>query len=181
MRGPLRGEQLKRGHLDPVQAVGLPLVAPVGGGEGVRVGVPRPGPRQQAGHVETGRGRLLERRHGDGQRGAGGRAHGGVLVAEELPALADHGSNSASSSSQPVPSSSNRPALSAAARIRSIRRAVSDSPKKGRPVRVHTAPSASPGAPNLARAAARSRQTSATAREPMCFSSHTTWPTPSAR
>ena len=46
----------------------------------------------------------------------------------------------------------------------------------------YTAPASVPvGAPNLARAASNPRQTSATAREPMCFSSHTTWPTPSAR
>ena len=67
------------------------------------------------------------------------------------PALADQGSSSASSSSQEVPSSSNRPAASAAARSRSTSSAVRGWSKNGRPVRVHTAPSASPGAPNRAR------------------------------
>ena len=40
VRGALGGEQLERGHPDSVKAVGLPLVAAVGGGEGIRVDRP---------------------------------------------------------------------------------------------------------------------------------------------
>ena len=49
------------------------------------------------------------------------------------------------------------------------------------PVRVVTTPSSPSRAANRSRAAAGSRQTVTTARDPMCFSSHTTAGTPSDR
>ena len=81
-----------------------------------------------------------------------------------------------------VPSSSNRPACSAASRTWPIRASVRPAGKKGRPVLVQTAPHVPvPGTPNRAWTAAGERQTRSTAREPMCFSSHSTEATPSDR
>lgn len=103
-------------------------------------------------------------------------------------ALRDQGISSASSSTQSVPHSSHSPAAVTA--VRSLPRITSvsaASSRNGRPVRVYSAPvgpPAPPGippTPNRSRAAAASRQTSTTARDPMCFSSHTTLLTPSAR
>ena len=95
--------------------------------------------------------------------------------------MADQGSSSASSSSQDVDSSSNSPAATAAARTRSSSAALSAGPKKGRPVRVHTAPPPMPGeTPKRAAASPSDRHTSTTARDPMCFSSHTTSRTPAS-
>ena len=79
-----------------------------------------------------------------------------------------------------MPNSPNRPAFSAAARTRSTSGAVRSAAKNGRPVLVQIAPAA-PGTPNLGCASSSERQTSSTAREPMCFSSHSTDSTPSAR
>ena len=96
-----------------------------------------------------------------------------------------------------MPSSSKSPALSAAARTCSVSDAARPSEKNGRPVLVQIAPApARPkralppeaaGAAGLAEAAGAAgtssgeRHTSKTAREPMCFSSHSTDSTPSAR
>ena len=77
-------------------------------------------------------------------------------------------------------SSANSPAASAAARTRSSSEAVSGGGKNGRPVLVQTAPGAGE-TPKRAAAEGDDRHTSRTAREPMCFSSHTTSATPSAR
>ena len=93
-------------------------------------------------------------------------------------AFADHGSSSQSSTSQPVSSASHSPARSTAARSRSS--AGSASSRNGRPgARVERA--ACPRTPKRSRATSSSRQTTAIAREPMCFSSHTTCATPAAR
>ena len=87
-----------------------------------------------------------------------------------------------------MPSSSKSPAFSAAARTCSISAAASSGAKNGRPVLVQMAPG--PGRPKrepaallagAAAAAGAERHTSSTAREPMCFSSHSTEATPSAR
>ena len=93
------------------------------------------------------------------------------------PAFAFHGSNSASSSSQPEPSSSNSPA--AADRTSAKSAAFCSAEKNGRPVRVYTAPP--PRIPKRRYATSSSWHTSTTAREPMCFSWHTTDCTPAAR
>lgn len=95
-------------------------------------------------------------------------------------AFSDHGISSASNSSQSVSSPSHRPASPIAVRSRSRIVSVTDSSSKnGRPVRVYSEP-VGPSTPKRPRAASASRQTRATAREPMCFSSHTTRSTPSA-
>ena len=84
-----------------------------------------------------------------------------------------------------MPSSSKSPAFSAAARTCSISVAASEglcceAAKNGRPVLVQMAPG--PGKPKREPARrAGERHTSSTAREPMCFSSHSTEATPSAR
>ena len=105
-----------------------------------------------------------------------------------------------------MPSSSKSPAFSAAVRTCSISAAVTSGAKNGRPVLVQMAPG--PGKPKrepaallagaaaaallagaaaaallagAAAAAGAERHTSSTAREPMCFSSHSTDATPSAR
>ena len=77
-------------------------------------------------------------------------------------------------------SSANSPAVSAASRRPSSSEAVSGAGKNGRPVLVQTAPGAGE-TPKRAAADRGDRHTSSTAREPMCFSSHTTSATPSAR
>jgi len=78
-----------------------------------------------------------------------------------------------------VLSSSKSPAFSAAVRISSSNAAVSSAARNGRPVLVQMAPG--PRTPKRAGASSGERHTSSTAREPMCFSSHSTDATPSAR
>ncbi len=79
-----------------------------------------------------------------------------------------------------MPHSSQSPAAVTALRRRSrISSVRAGSSRKGRAVRVYSAP-VGPAVPKRAVAAAASAQTRATAREPMCFSSHTTRSTPSA-
>ena len=106
--------------------------------------------------------------------------------------MTDQGISSQSSSTQPVPSSSQSPAAPIPARTASSScRVVAGllcspaglrpGPKNGRPVRVYTAPGMPSGTPNRAWAVSSSRQASSTAREPMCFSSQITSVTPSAR
>ena len=86
------------------------------------------------------------------------------------------------SASRQIQSLSNRcqnPVLSTAARSRATSsRPRSGSLKKGRPVRVYTTPVSPSPAPNLRRAAASSRQSRITARDPMCFSWQITLETP---
>ena len=95
---------------------------------------------QQVADVDAPRGRGVEtRRAAGGSEVRAAAPDGGVLVLISSPsALADQGSSSPSSSSQSVPSSSNRPARVTAVRDSvEQRRLVSlGSPKNGRPVRV---------------------------------------------
>jgi len=112
-------------------------------------------------------------------RGRPGRADRRVLAAVRAIAFADHGSSSQSSTSQPVPSSSHRPAASTAARTRLSTASVSArSSRKGRPVRVYMAPVSPVSTPKRSWATSASRQTTAIARDPMCFSSQITVGTP---
>ena len=117
-------------------------------------------------------------RRGARQRG---RADGGVLLAEQrAPALALHGSSSASSSSHDVPSSANSPAVAAApAPVRGP--ATRSAPARRTAARSWSTRAPGAGAtPNRAAAAPEANpQTSTTAREPMCSSSQTTSSTPS--
>jgi len=101
-------------------------------------------------------------------------------VRSNSSASADQGSSSQSSTSQSVSSSVHRSsALMAARALSSIAVSSVGSLKNARPVRVKMAPT--PDAPKRRRAAASSRHSTTTAREPMCFSSHTRRVTPSRR
>ena len=91
-------------------------------------------------------------------------------------ALADQGSSSQSRATQSVSSDANRGAT--ASRSDSTRGVVSE--KNGRPVRVWTRPQVPSSMPKRRAATAASRVSTAIAREPMCFSSHTTDCTPIA-
>ena len=86
--GPSRGEQLERREPDPVQPVGRPAVAPVGGGEGGGVGRPGPGAREQA-RPRRARprppARAPRRRPGSAARAAAPDRR--VLVPQQLPGL----------------------------------------------------------------------------------------------
>lgn len=86
--GPALGrKQLERRQLDAVQAGGGPDVAAVAVGERLRVADSRHGPGQQFGDIGPACGDGLEHTDRSGQRGAGGGADRGVLVAEELVGL----------------------------------------------------------------------------------------------
>jgi hypothetical protein len=94
-------------------------------------------------------------------------------------AFADHGISSQSRQSQVVLSWFHNSAVVIAARRRSSSwRSSAASLKNLRPVRVVMMPTSPVSMPNRSRAADSSLQSTATAREPMCFSSHTTRITP---
>ena len=95
--------------------------------------------------------------------------------------MALQGISSASNSSHAVPSSANSPAACAAPASLLTTAASSSGPRNGRPVLVHSAPGWPSSVPNRSAAAPADAQISATAREPMCFSSQITCSTPSRR
>ena len=156
-------------------------VAPVGPAERLGIGQPGPGPFDQITRSTPRRAAASSAATAAGSAARAAAPTDAYWSRSSPSALTLQGISSASSSTQDVSSSSNSPVSAHAARSRSTSRAVRSAPKNDRPVRVHTAPSASAGAPNRARAASRSRQTRATARDPMCFSSQITCATPSDR
>ena len=89
--------------------------------------------------------------------------------------MADQGISSQSRQAHEVSSFDQISAAVRASRTRSRnRRSRSGSGKNRRPVRVVTIPSPPDSTPNRPTAAASSRQTTTTARDPMCFSSQMT-------
>ncbi len=97
-------------------------------------------------------------------------------------AFTDQGISSQSRHAQSVSSFRHRSAASKAARTRASSPVSSAaSLKNRRPVRVKQMPVPPSATPKRLRATSSSRHTTTTAREPMCFSSHTTLGTPCPR
>ncbi len=86
-RPPGRGQQLERREPYAVQPVGAPAVAPVGIGEAPGVGGPLPLAGQQLAGVHAAPGGRLQGGEGVREDGAGGRADGRVLVAQQAGGL----------------------------------------------------------------------------------------------
>ena len=173
---PSDGEHLERREPHAVEAVGRPAVAPVGVGERRRRW--RPARRVRSSRSPTSTPRAAAALAAP-PTAAGSAARAAAPTAaywsrSRSSALADHGSSSASSSSQSVSelvpqAGRGRPPRAAGRAARSVSAGVEERPagagvdRAGRAV----------GAPKRSRAASASRQTSTTAREPMCFSSQT--------
>ena len=182
--GALGGEQLERGDAHAGQAVGGPAVAQVGGGEGIGVRHPGAGTVEQLWQGRGVRGQgagggLLERGDRGGQRGPGGGPDRGVLAAEQLAGLDVPGQQFGVEEQPGGVQLAEQPGLLG-------RRAdpVGQRPRSGRRGRTAGRSGSrsrrrAAGTPNRAWAAAGVRQISRTAREPMCFSSHSTSVTPS--
>ena len=106
-------------------------------------------------------------------------ATGPYWARSSAAAFADHGITSQSRQTHSVSNRSHNPrSLSAALTCSRTARSTATSVKKRRPVRVWTMPIPASGMPNRRVAARSSRQAMTTAREPMCFCSHTTVRTP---
>ena len=157
-----------------------PAVVPVGGDEPAGVRLHEPGSARAARRlVAIGR-RPVQRGDGLGERDACRGADGGVLLRSSSWALADHGISSQSRQDpvglELVPRG-RRPRRASRTRSRklALELGVVEEPPAG--AGVDDADAAVDDAEPL-RAASSSRQTTTTAREPMCFSSQTTCGTP---
>ena len=181
----LAGQDLERGQLQVVQRDHRPAVL---AGRRRRSRRPcRPARSmwlQQVGDVDASlAGRLERRRARRAPPGAAAAPTGAYWRRSSSSALADQGSSSQSSTSHSVPSSSHSPAgVDAGADAleeRRLERGVGEEGPAGPGVDGARRPADS--MPNRAGPPTASRQTTTTARDPMCFSSHTTRSTPAAR
>ena len=155
----LRGKDLEGGELDPVEAVDIPAVPPVGLDVGTNVLCPFGRASREGFEINPPRcSASVSSRWAESSAAVPAAPVAAYWCWISSAAFADHGSNSASSTSQSVLRRPQSPAASTASLRRSNKVSVrAGSAKNGRPVRVTTTPAASFVIPNRSRAASQSR------------------------